>query len=597
VHAREESTGILRFGDFELDGRNGELRKAGILVKLAPQPFAVLQLLARSGGELVSRDEIRRQIWGESAFGDFDRSLNVCIAQVRAALSDDPDSPRFIRTVPRRGYTFLAPVHSPPEPAATEPAPLPPRKLPRHLPFAIAVALLMIAGLAWRLNPSKPAPDTRIMLAVLPFENLGAADPFVDGLIEELITHLGSLHPQRLGVIGRSSVMRYRTQRSPANAGRELSVNYIVEGSVRADADRLRITARLVRVADQSVVWTDVFESASTNLFRSQPEAAARITGAVTSHLFPRQPAAQAPPHVAAESAYEAYTKGRYLQHKGTRAELERSLGFFETATRLDARFAEAFAAQADAFITMGRTGTPSAQAFPRAATAAKAALAANPASADAHNALANVLFWYEWEWNEAEQHFKRAIEINPSLAAAHHDYAWFLVARGRTEQGIISLRAALALDPLSYRVNIDAGWLLLHARKFDEAIAQARRALELEPGFNEAKACIARSLLFKKDYRAALEHLSAINPQLTAAQPAQDAEATIRKAFRKPAGSQFTAATQYAFNNENAKALDALERAFAARSIMLVLLNTEPSFTGLREDPRFQNLARRIGL
>jgi tetratricopeptide (TPR) repeat protein len=412
-----------------------------------------------------------------------------------------------------------------------------------------------------------------------------------------LITHLGSLHPKRLGVIGRSSVMRYKTgQRPQANAGRELAVAYVVEGSVRANADRLRITTRLVKVADQAVVWTDVFESASSDLFQTQPDAAARITGAVTTHLFPRHKAPATRVHVAGSGAYEAFTKGRYLQHKGSRAELERSLAFFENATKLDSRYAEAFAAQADAFISMGRTGSPSAEMFPRAASAARAAISADPNSAEAHNALANVLFWFDWKWAEAEQHFKRAIELNPSLAAAHHDYAWLLVARGRTEEGLISLRSALALDPLSYRVNIDAGWLLLHAHRFDQAVQQARRALELEPGFNEAKACIARSLLFQKDYRGALEHLSAVNPALGSATSA-DPEAVIRRAFRNAAGSPFTAATQYAFNNENSKALDALEQALKDHSTMLPLLKTEPSFINLHGEPRFQELMRRVGL
>lgn len=596
MQAREESTGVVRFGDFELDTRNGELRKSGVLVKLAPQPFAVLVHLARNAGELVSRDELRRKVWGESAFGDFDRSLNVCVTQIRAALSDDADTPRFIRTAPRRGYIFLAPVQQPAE-APPQPAAKEIKSSWRIGLLGLAAIVLLATGVSlWRFNPSLGI-DRRVMVAVLPFENLGAPEPFVDGLLEELITHLGTLHPKRLGVIGRSSVMRYQAgQRIPANAGRELAVEYVVEGSVRSDSGRMRITARLVKVADQGVVRTEVFEAATTDLFRAQPEAAARISASVTAHLFPEQKGSNASLHVASSSAYEAFSKGRYLQHKGTRAELRRSLDFLDTAVRLDPKYAEAYVAQADAYMTMGRTGTPSTEAFPKAEAAARSALALAPDHAGAHNALANVLFWFEWKWDEAEQHFQRAIERNPSLAEAHHDYAWFLVARGRTEEALISLRTALALDPLSYRINIDAGWLLLQAHKFAEAGEQARHALELEPGLGEAKACIARSLLFQKDYRGALEHLSEINPQLRDASPTE-AETAIRRIFQQEARSPFTAATQWAFLEENAKAMDALEGAFREHSTMLVLLKREPSFQRLYKEPRFQQLVNKIGL
>jgi tetratricopeptide (TPR) repeat protein len=222
--------------------------------------------------------------------------------------------------------------------------------------------------------------------------------------------------------------------------------------------------------------------------------------------------------------------------------------------------------------------------------------LSINEANADAHNALANALFWHEWNWPLAERHFTRAIAINPSLPVAHHDYAFFLVAMGRTEPGLTSLRRAIALDPLSARVNIDAGWLFLQAHRFDDAIQQARRARELEPGLAEANSCILRSLFYQKKYREIADMLHL---------PAGDPEETLKRTYREKlreeekSGSPdlFTTATRYTFLGENAKALDALDKAYASRSTTLPLLKTEPSLAPLHAEPRFQELARKLAL
>ena len=538
---------LLRFGEFELDVNGGQLRKGGVQVKLPPQPLQALQLLAENAGELLTREKLQKEIWSDGTFVDFDRNLNVCMAQIRAALNDDPDAPRFIQTVPRRGYRFLPHVD---------------RVMAGAFPIrwiwlaAIAAAGAVLAVYVARHGTGPQAPAARVMLAALPFENLSGgpeADEFIDGLAEELMSQFGSLAPARLGVIARTSVMRFRrTHPGIREVGHDLGVDYVVEGTARRNGGRVRVTARLIKVMDQAQVWTSAYELEGAEAFRLEQEAAAHIAAGVAGALFQDHVRRQGRFHAVNRDSYEAYRSGRYLQDKGTRADLERSIAKFDNAAKLDPAYAEAYAAMADSYVALARSGSAAAETFPQAAAAARRAIELDSAAVEAHNALANDLFWYEWKWSEAEQHFRRALEINPSYAPAHHDYAWLLVALGRTEEGLTSLQRAIALDPLSARINIDSGWLLLQAHRFEEAIRQARRALDLEPGLAEAQACIKRAQLAQKNALG---------------------------------------------NADKSKMLDELERAFESHSLMLPLLETEPAYASLHGNPRFEALARKIGL
>ncbi len=565
----DTGAGVLRFGNFELDTRAGELRRAGVLIKLTPQQLKLLQYLAEHSGEILGREQIQREIWGSDTVVEFDRNLNVCIAQLRSILNDDSASPRFIETVPKRGYRFVAPVIRPETPNEA-----PPRSLPRRWLLAgglTAILAVVVVVFVFARN-SQSIPDVR--LAVMPFESLtgdATDEPAVAGLI-------GSVQPARLGVIGRSSVMRYKNSRPPLDqVARDLRVDYVVEGTLREDAGRVRVTARLIRVSDQVQIWTDTFEQDESNLFEMQEDAAARITGAVLRHLFPSSGATVKTARRRSHKALEAYINGRFLQHKGNLADLNRSVSFFEQATRSDGSFSEAYAALAETFIALAQSGHGGLDSFARAKTAAESALRSDDSNAEAQNAIANVLFWHEWNWPEAERHFNRAIAINPSFALAQHDYAFFLVAMGRTEAGLSSWRRAVAIDPLSTRVNIDGGWLLLQAHRFDDAIRQAQRALELSPGLEEASACIARARQYQgradaetlKQFRALME-----NPGRVEA---------------------FSYATACALMGDNSKALDALDRAYAAQSAMMPMLKTEPAFSRLHGDARFDTLVRKM--
>jgi TolB-like protein/Tfp pilus assembly protein PilF len=437
-----------------------------------------------------------------------------------------------------------------------------------------------VGYLAWR----SAGRSERVMLATLPFENLSGdpkEDLFTDGLTEELIGQFGSLNPERLGVIGRSSVIRYkRAPHGIDQVGRELGVDYIVEGTVRKSAGQIRVAARLIKVSDQAQVWADTSERSESDMLRMQEETAGRIAEAVAEKLLPAHTAPASPARPRNLEAYQAYLNGRYLQHKDSRQDVERSISFFENAIALDPGFDQADSALAETYVALGRTGSPPQDVFPRARAAAEKALSINPDNAEAHNALANALFWYEWNWPLAEEHFKRALAINSSFSPAYHDYAFFLVAMGRTEQGLSSLRRAIALDPLSARVNIDAGWLLLQAHRFDDAIRQARRALDLEPGLVEARACIERSMLYQRKAR--------LDPEVVR---------KLQEAVNSRTGDPFSLATSYALLGEKDRALDELENALAKHSIMMPLLRSEPAFDALHGEPRFQALDRKLAL
>jgi len=603
VQAAGTAAVILRFGAFELDLQNNELRRAGVLLKVSPQQFQVLRLLAENAGQLLNREDIQREVWGTDTFVDFDRNLNVCVAQIRATLNDDSDAPRFIQTVPKRGYKFIAPVERVAAEVPVQVVVAPSRNWVRvgWLWFAAAVAAGVVILVVYANWPRSKAP-VRTMLAALPFENL-TGDPkedlFTDGLTEELISQLGSLNPERVGVIGRTSVMRYKSAPHGIDqVGRDLHVDYVMEGTVRRSDGRIRIAARLIKVADQAQVWTDTVERGEAEMFRIEEESAMHIAAAVAGKLVGGGIVGwRAASHARNQEAYQSYLNGLYLEHKETRADLERSIDYFGAAARLDPQFDPAYSSEAEARVGLARSGAASSpETWKRAREAAEKALSINSLNAEAHNALANVLFWHEWNWPLAELHFTHAIAINPSLPLAHHDYAFFLVAMGRTEQGVQSLGRAIALDPLSARVNMDAGWLFLQAHRFDDAIRQARRAQALEPALAEANACILRSLFYQKKYgeMAVALHLGAGNPEEALkrmyGQRLQDEET---------AGSRdsFGMATQYIFLGQNGKALDALERAYADRSMMLPLLKSEPALEGLHGEPRFRELARKLAL
>jgi len=444
---------VLKFGAFEL---NDELKRNGTVVHLPPQPLQILTLLVRNAGEIVDRNRIRTEVWGETAV-DFDRSLNVAVAQIRTALNDDAENPRFIQTVPRKGYRFVAPVE--------QPAPPKPRT---RMVAAIALGVVLSAGLAgaaYRLLRPAPGP---LRIAVLPFEN--------DAIFDQLLTSLGGIAPDRLQVIGRRSVEYWNAHGSGGlrDLGDRLKVRYAIESTARSDR---RVTVRLVDTTSEAVIWSGTFEEEETLV--------ARVSAAVLTTLLPGTSARA--PESNCGPGREAFQTGRLLANRGGIKDLERSLTFYQQAGCAAAR-----GAYAETMVRLARIGTKPPEWWETARLAAQSG-----DGAAAHLALGNVAFWRDWKWDTARREYEQALRINPSNPDAHHDIAWLDAALGMRAQALESLETAIAIDPLSARTRIDSAWLLMQIGRFDEAAKEARRTLELEPDMKEAQACLNRALLY----------------------------------------------------------------------------------------------------
>ncbi len=552
----------MRFGPFELDEINGELRRDGTPVKLPPRQFKLLALLARNSSQVVNREEIQRDLWGTDTYVDFQRNLNVCIAQIRAALEDDSESPRFIQTVPRRGYRFVAAVENGAPPVAA-----PAQARSRNLAGWIAAAACMVAAAFFALRPAPPVTPRIAMLPFVATTHDEQDQRFADVLTSEVIGTLG-MQGSRLSVIGRSSVERYRG--NATGAAKELQADYVVTGSVHArKGDTWVASVDVERSSDHVEVWHETIERDSPATFQLQQEIAAHVSAGVLHTLFPEAAAVARPTHLVSDAAYQAYLGGLTLQRQGSFESLARSATLLRDAVDKAPDFAAAHAALAETYVSMGRSGAAPASAFAEATEQAQAALALDASNPDAHNALANGLFWHDWDWPSAEREFRAAIAANPSFAAAYHDYAFFLVAMGRPDAALAELRTAVALDPVSVRVNMDAGWLLLQAHRFNEAIAQAQRAQKLQPGLREADACIARARLYQ----------------------GQPGEAVPKQASHDP----YMNAAFQSLRGDRDSALKSLQTALAARHPMMVMLQSEPSFDRMRSAPEFRAIVAQM--
>ncbi|MBS1788803.1 MAG: winged helix-turn-helix domain-containing protein [Acidobacteria bacterium] len=632
----------LQFGLFELKLKSEELFSDGAPVKLPPQPFKVLAFLAIRAGQLVTREELQQEIWGADTFVDFDKGLNFCIKQIREALGDNAQTPQFIETLPRRGYRFIAPVEkiavssevalpqtaSLQQPDATEQS-FEARtsgltKRPLHwfaLAFA-AVAALALAGYVWRqraASPAKPATG-KIMLAVLPFENLNAdatQDYFSDGLTEEMITQLGRLRPQQLGVIARTTALTYKqTKKDIRQIGQELGVAYVLEGSVRREAGRVRITAQLIQVSDQTHLWAETFDRQQSDMLQIQSEVASRVARSLALELLSTSPANALARKTSQPDAYDAYLKGRYLIIKDTLEDFERSIPFFEQAIAKDPNFAPAYVGLVESYLMMATwRNTPAGEILPKAKPAALKAVELDPSLAEAYSALGSVNFWLEWNWPEAEANFKRAIELNPSNPHIHLHYASYLSTQGQIEAGVEQVKQALQLDPVSLLTNGLAAFFYLRARRFDDAITQARIMLEIEPSSPSAYYCLSSAYTYKGMYREAVETArqqmrkhgekeetikarTSGDPHDVILKNRQENLNWMKEAMAK--GERVSAsylASVYAELGETDHAFESLEKSFAMREPSFVYFKIHPGYDNLHTDPRFTQLAQRMGL
>jgi len=658
----------IRFGeDFELDLRLRRLRRGSHVLKLERIPLEILVLLLEHRDEILTRDQIVSRVWGQGVFLDTDNSIRGAIRKLRQILKDDAESPRFIQTITGQGYRFIAPVIDPKETSGVDASDqnvpavtssdrdfvseldrwLHTRRLrladqdqnphaqhasqaeavrsPRARFLVGAVALLALACVtllavwAWRRPSSNPMNSTRkIVLAVLPFDNL-SRDPdqefFSDGLTEEMIVQVGKLSRERLTVIARSSVAKYKgSTLSAREIGKELNADYLVQGSVRRWSDRVRITVQLIESRDQTNIWSESYDRELKDVLAVQDSVVRSIASEIHVTLTEEQQKRLAAPRQIRPEAYEAYLKGRYYWNKRTGESMKKAEQYFAQAIDIDPTYAAAYSGLADCNSGLTWHGLKSpAEALPKAYAAARKALEINPGSAEAHASL-GLAMSHRWDWTGAEAEFKRALELDPQYANAHHWYGDYLSIRSRHAEALAEAKHALELDPLNLMISTWVGLRYYMARDYTHAIDQNRNSVELDPNFPAAH------LLLGEDYRGAGLHSEAVNELKKAASlsgdsPLYTAQVAVALAVEGRSGkalriaheletlsrkryvSPYGLAQIYAASDKKDDTFKWLQAAYQDHSVWMGYLAVDPIFDRYRSDERFKDLLERVGL
>jgi TolB-like protein/DNA-binding winged helix-turn-helix (wHTH) protein/Flp pilus assembly protein TadD len=632
---------VARFGTFEVSFQSGEVRKSGLRIRVQQQPMKLLEILLEHPGEVVTREELRSRVWPSESFGDFDQALNIAIGKLRSALGDSAENPRFIETLPKRGYRFIADVSvvdTDARPKKLEsvavdlPASNPGHTLQgarlavaperqwrptRGVIVVLALVLFFSILSVWLFRSRAPASTDIRSIAVLPLENLSgdaSQNYFADGMTDELITDLAQISALR--VISRTSVMVYKGARKPLpQIARELNVDAVVEGTVLHSGDQVRVTAQLIEASTDKHLWSQSYEGELRDTLALQNRVASAIADQIRISLTPQEKAALKNIRVVNPEAYESYLKGRYFWNKRTADGLKAALAYFNQAIEEDPKYAQAYSGLADTYALLGdwqyAVMTPK-EAFPKAKAAAIKALELDSTLGEAHNSLAFVQDGFDWDFDSAGKEFQRAIELNPGYATAHHWYAWHLGLLGRFDEAIAEMKKAQNLDPLSLIINADLAELLVLAHHYDESIAQSRKTVEMDPNFAFAHNQLAQAYLQEHIYDEAVTELkkavqlSGDSPtciaNLARAYVASGRRSEAEKLLgdlKKRSNAAYSNAPEiaivYVSLGDTDQAMNWLEKGYEERFNPGVLLR--PGFDPLRSDSRFQNLLRRIGL
>ncbi|MGC9969808.1 MAG: tetratricopeptide repeat protein [Bryobacteraceae bacterium] len=598
----EQPKRIYEFGPFRFDADDHLLLRAGEVVPLAPKAADTLLALLAHRGHVLEKGELMKIVWPDTFVEEGGLARNISI--LRKVLGEE-----YIETIPKRGYRFVAPASE----ISGEAALAPPRRSKRRLWAAgvigAAVALLVVAGWFWI------AASASASLAVLPLKNLSndpAQDYFSEGMTEALITNLAKIRTLR--VIARNSVMRFQ---GPAvrlvDVGRDLGVGAVVEGTVLRSGDRVRINARLIDVKTGRLLWADSYERDLRDVLALQSEVAGAIAHEVRVKMTPQEQESLARSRPVDREAYHAYLKGRYLWNKRTQAALLEAIGFFQQAIDKDPSYALACAGLADTYALLGSNAydaLPPAKAMPLAKTAAMQALKIDQDLAEGHASLAYARLSYDWDLPGAEKEFRRAIELNPGYATAHHWYSHYYLAAGKLDKALAEMNKARELDPLSLVINVGAGWCYYYSRQYDRAIEAYRRTLELEPGFALAHQTLGMAYEQKGLHREAIaEFTQAValsgasastvaglgHAYAAAGQRAKAEEqlARLREIAREKYVPALYFTSLYAGLGDRDQALEWLRKAVEERSDYLIYYKVDPTFDALRRDPRFQSMLR----
>ena len=567
------------FGAYRLDVQGGGiLFREGERVSLPPKVGELLVLLVESRGGVLTREQLLQRLWPDTVVED--GSLTSHISMLRKALGESADGHDFIETLPKRGYRFVAP--------------------------------------ASLVDIDTRSPDVpRTMLAVLPFENLSEGeryDYFSDGLTEELITQLARLSPEHLGVIARTSSMQFKsTTKSIAQIGSDLGVSHVMEGSVRRDGERVRVTAQLIRVSDESHLWAQNYDRALHDVLHVQGEVSRAVARETHIQLTSQQTLRLDPnatrtvdPH-----AYELYLRGRHFWNRRTEDGIRKSIDCFEEALRRDPRFASAHDGISDAHTMLACRGmAPTAEAFHKAKAAARQAVRLEPELGEGYASLAHVRL-HDWDWIGLEDDFLRAVELDPGYAIVHYWLAEYQMAMGRTEEAIRSAQHSFRLDPLNSVVNASLGMIRYLAHDYDGALDTLRRGLEVDPTHHVSHlrvglACLQKNQLDEaiESMRLAVTHsgggteaLAGLAQAIGAAGDSATMQNMLDELTRANRYvSPYNVARAYGGVNDAQRALEWLEKAYREHNADLIELVREPSFANLHSNANFRDLARRVG-
>jgi len=562
---------VVCFGVYEADLRSGELRKRGLRVRLPEQPFQVLAVLLEHPGEVVTRESLQKRLWPHGTFVDFEQGLNAAVKRLREVLEDSADTPRLIETLPRRGYRFIGSLAAKPGRIAS--------------------------------------------LAVLPLENLSGdaeQDYFAEGMTEALITSLAKIGALR--VVSRTSVMQYKgVRKSLRDIALELQVDGVVEGTVQRSGERLRISAQLIHAPTDTHLWAESYDRDLRDVLALQSEVARAIAREVQVKLTPLDQARFAQVHPVDPEAYDAYLQGRYHWNRRSGEELKRAVRYFEQAIAKDPAYGSAHAGLADCLSALSWASlvAPN-EGCGRAKGLAQKAIELDRSSGEAHASLAYATMLYEHDFVSAEREFERSIELNPRYATAHQWFGFYLALMGRYEESYTELKRAVRLDPHSLMIRVTLGFASSFARRYDQAIDELEKVLEVDPNFAWAHFQLGVTFCEKSMHERAIAaarravELSSSAPTFIgflgaayAAAGRRDEAQNILQQLRELSKRQYVApyvvARIHACLGETDDALRWLEVAYRERDTWMLVLKVTHRFDGVRSDPRFQDLMRRM--
>jgi TolB-like protein/DNA-binding winged helix-turn-helix (wHTH) protein/Flp pilus assembly protein TadD len=623
----------FRFADFEIDCARRELRRRGMKIELKGRPFTVLTILVRSAGQLVTREELRRQLWSSETHLDFDANLSTALRNVRRALDDSHKDSRFIETISGEGYRFLESVfpmesevpievdrefaHSSSAPLNfEEDANLPQQSAGTFRPIRykslviIAVVILVSVFVGYIYMSGRGARSDGIRLLVLPL-SLESSDPaddyFASGMTDELTTKLAQLSTSQFTVISETTAMHYRnTGKTVGEVAREVGANCVLEGSVTKSTDRIRVSVRLIRANGQTSLWAQEYDRPLGDAITIQDDITTHVARAIPAkvlalHEFNKQDAGTKP------EAYEDYLRGEYFLNRRDRNSLEKALTYFQASIDLEPRFAASYAGIAETYSVMALwTNARPSDTFPKAEEAARKSLDINPSIPIARAVLAEMACEYDRDWEKAIREFEELVETDPGYEGGHEWFARCLSRLGRSKEAVAEIERIRQLDPLSSIVNTQAGQIYYEARQFDQAEQLYLKVLELDPLYVPAHINLWWTYQQLGRFDEATKHFtegvrsagapSRVLEEIDSAYKSQGVRGVrawmLKKALENPKSyvSPYYVSRLFALNGDREKALEWLAKAVTSSDSNAAAIKVDPALDSLRDDSRFQS-------